>query len=673
MGPPAPPPLSMDEILARLAQMQQRAAEEEAERDHKPMHPDWFDANDYPMPRASDVVALANYDEQRHQKLITRIFEDLEVIGLKRVGVFRNFHKPTETPFYDPSVAADCQLMKGLVGGADTNYDALFSSMDERDEAQDKEDFLHFCDKKAANQHADAGNGVLPLDEADSEIIYGRVVARVVLNLNAGPSDSPFIEHLLDPATVFPTFEGERGLRTVTRKYKMRVSDVIGCFASKNKDVERKIAGPRDRRKRQLGDAIDVIEYWDRVWCGYIIDNEWVVPPIRHNYACVPFIYQLGALGRSPVFRMPTTASGILGLDQSTWPTEEDEIAAQGLSHIHLMKIPKAQREAILGRLMTEAAKSINPPVIIEMDDYAWNRGAPPISSAEGARNVIRMHHHKIGPFPTSPGPQILQPLMLSTAETMARTISPPSAYGTNDRSNVSGNAIESEKDSGLDKALPHIMTLTMFRRRKAELRLKLYRDWGWSIGTKGKKGYVVVPRQRPDRGQPPAFKMTHGMLRRTGIEIDVRLTSIRLQNLGPLGNAVQIWHSMGMMEAREGIELRGGKDPEAIVRRVRIERAMEEPEFARALLKADLRKEAQWDVLNLYEQELRKSGGPSGSGSSPLGPGGPPGGGGPGTMGGMSLPPMLQGPGRGSGPQGPVGPRAIEAYASMGGPPTEP
>jgi hypothetical protein len=132
-------------------------------------------------------------------------------------------------------------------------------------------------------------------------------------------------------------------------------------------------------------------------------------------------------------------------------------------------------------------------------------------------------------------------------------------------------------------------------------------------------------------------------------------MTSLRLQNLGPLGNAVQMWRNQGLMTKLEALELRGVQDPHAYLRQKDIEDFKDTPEYktAKLLEWADEEGESPTVISTMMYLLATKGGGGGGGqpGASPAGPmpgngGGPPTvgmPGGPGQQGGR--PPQLPGP----------------------------
>ena len=201
-----------------------------------------------------------------------------------------------------------------------------------------------------------------------------------------------------------------------------------------------------------------------------------------------------------------------------------------------------------------------------------------------------------------------------------------PASYGLAENAGQTGTAIESLTNADTIKFAAYMKALTRFHKREAQFKLKLLRNHGWKIGTEGHRGEYIVPLDKPAQGKYSSITLTHGMLRRTGIEIDVRLTSLKMQNLGPLGNAVMLWRNGGLMSKVEALKLRDVKDPERLLQEIRIEEARDTEPFKNAELLTALRQQGQWEMY--YELKAQLAGGKASSpgqpGMAPGGAGGP-------------------------------------------------
>jgi hypothetical protein len=162
------------------------------------------------------------------------------------------------------------------------------------------------------------------------------------------------------------------------------------------------------------------------------------------------------------------------------------------------------------------------------------------------------------------------------------------------------------------------------------------------------------------------SFKLTPETIKRTGTRVTAELTSVRLQNLAPLGNAGAIWMQNNAMSARELMEMRGVRDPDAVFAEREYELTLLDPEVQK-LRRLSIMRERDPEVAQMYEQMMLAKQQPQG------GAGMPPGGGGP-----MGAPPVapntsamnLQALGMGQvGPTGrPAGPAGVPPGAMLQG-----
>jgi hypothetical protein len=160
--------------------------------------------------------------------------------------------------------------------------------------------------------------------------------------------------------------------------------------------------------------------------------------------------------------------------------------------------------------------------------------------------------------------------------------------------------------------------------------------------------------------GQAPLFQLDPGDVRRTGYQIRVDFHDVRLQELGPLANALGLLMDKGLMNRRTALKKylkvrnvdKVMKDIDAD--QIRMDPVVREAEILEEMFKNGEQGKAAFIAMR-KQQELMASrgmgmGGPGGPGGAiPPGPGQSPVG-----IQGESLPGYGMGPGVGSGPQGP-------------------
>jgi hypothetical protein len=178
-------------------------------------------------------------------------------------------------------------------------------------------------------------------------------------------------------------------------------------------------------------------------------------------------------------------------------------------------------------------------------------------------------------------------------------------------------------------------------------------RDHGRKLGTEGNRGTVLqIEKQNPSYDEDGYFDFDYRLLHRNSCKVKVEMTSLRLQNLGKLGNEVQMWRQQGMMTKVEALELRGVRDPHATLRQIDIEGFKDTPEYKTAKLLEWMEEEGETKNIPTVMYLLATKGGgggqqgPAMAGPMPGNGAGPPTvgmPGGPGQNGGR--PPQLPGP----------------------------
>ena len=242
-----------------------------------------------------------------------------------------------------------------------------------------------------------------------------------------------------------------------------------------------------------------------------------------------------------------------------------------------------------------------------------------------------------------------------------------PADHGIMPGAQSSGTVVEGLSESSKDKFNLWKMMIQDAIEGSMEMALWQLRDHGRKLGPDGQRGEpIIVEKQHPTQGEDGFFEFDYKILHRNSTKVKCQMTSLRMQNLGPLGNAVQMWTSMGRMTDEEALTLRGVRDPHAYMRQVEIESFRKTPEFQTASLIDWMKREEMWEMIPtvMYLLSTKGGGGGGGQGGGPPGAmpgqGGPPPPagmpGGPGQMGGAPMqlpgpPPSLEGIGTGGPP----------------------
>lgn len=587
-GAPEPDPTGgMAEEIMLMAEDVRRAIEEQVNLLTNPVYPPWYDEKDYPKPEPGRMLTIARRLESEYAPLRSRIADDLKAARMDVSGTFRDFNPDEDDAWKDSGIAGEIELIASQLADATLSYDAPARKVSEEDEAAKKIDFAIFCNDEAERQHSMAGNGPMRMDIARTLLLTGRIAWHVMINPDADEDESPFIESLVDPATCMPVFESNRGLRTMVRVYTTTVGEAIGAFSTSEHDLSHLLdsRGPdgKFKKKREEHEICEIVEYWDRKWRAVFLDGDLVLGPVAHDYGFVPFVYKLGGLGMPAYLKDPShaTARDVNGIEFTTqWRARDASLPNKGISLVGLLRVPHFLREAVMTKLLTAFDTSIKPPLIAAMDDITYPEGVPEISREKNAVSPVKMNRQEIQPLPTDPSPTLMGPILQGVADNGSRLMLPATAHGQNDKSNVAGYATNLLNEAGLTKTVWAKQTIEDFERERAEMRLRLFRDWGHLIkqGRNGTQGALIVPRSDPMPDEDRTFELTPGDLRRTGIKMKVSLSTMPIQMLGPVGNAISILKNLGLIDDVRALKLLQDPNPHKTLKRVQLEKALKDP-----------------------------------------------------------------------------------------------
>lgn len=678
--PPGPPPNPADffgsedpltdPLLAMLLMLAPFANENET--DPGPVYPYWYKPSHYPKPTLAMVTMLCDQDWQDHQPLLRRFEEDYRRIHLKTSAVFSR-DKRAKDPFVSTSMNNEVRLITSLVGGIPLTHEVQSGNDDLEDDAQKMEDYLDSVREDATRLYRETTLGNLQRDEAMSGATYGRFVWHV--SWTSEDHENPVRYCLIDPATCFPTPDGYRGMKRLTRRYTDRLCDVLGFHdPDGDQGLREKIeqaAAANTMRISVLPDGaaspipglddqrtVEVKEYWDRRWFALVVDGT-LVKVVAHNYGFVPFVYQLVADG-APGF----TTTGFPQKDPNDKRSVSRSLtgrplADMGVSHIHYIKHTHNIVESVHTRGLMEIMKSANPPVVRYQTREASGGGLKPASTEEGAVNPAILGEEQIQVWPTAPAPHVFGPVLTQVSRDMATGMMPLAAFGVNEQSNVSGHALENLEDQGREKMAAIVTSLEQGYGAVAEMILRLSADWGPWMGYPGQKGQIGVYRPRPAPGEAAFFEVTPEMIRKVGIRVKCSLRHIRMETMGPLFNAASQGIQLGVLTAEEVVEMRGVRDPKRHFQRWQHEKLRREmldhpkyKEYAIGRMLEDSpdpedQQIAEWWAANVMNAPQQPPPGappglPPGAGAGPPLPN---------TTAGISLPGLGAPPGPGSGP----------------------
>jgi hypothetical protein len=618
-----------------VAQALVRLLLEELDPDPGPRIPPYYDKADYPKPDFADISTKAEQDRQDYRLLIDRMRRDRDRIHMAVVGAFRDFNPDVEVTFHDASLAIDVQLIVSILAAADLLINKTAKKAGDREKAQKIENLCYGLIEQASDLHHQIHGTDLKADMVKTALQTGHLAARVLPIYYPDEGQIPIQIELLDPATCFPTRDGH-GIETMTRYYLQQVREVCRGFKLTKKQerdiLDTQVKGERGTyRQISASDTVEVIEFWNRRWYALVVNNRLVVPPTEHEYYCVPFVITRSSVG-DPGNVYEQNLRATYGVIENSY---QHDLVNKGQSHIQLLQKTHEQREAIMGIVATELKKIRNPPRTFEQAVTVYG-DAPAITNAEGGVSMLRMGEEVEVPTPVDPRFNLMGPILGAVNEAAQMGRMSPADYGLAPGSQSSGTVVEGLSESSKDKLNLWKIMIQKHVAACLGLSLKLLRDHGRRLGPDGSRGNpIMVERQHPRADEDGYFEFDYRDLREDTCKVAVQMTSLRMQNLGALGNAIQMWDAAGRMTDEEALTLRGVRDPQAYMRQIEVDKFRKTPEFQTARLIEWMKQEEMWDELPTVMYLLATKGG---SGAQQQ-PGGPPGalpgnGGGPPTVG---------------------------------------
>ena len=658
------------DTMSAIEESVQDAIKKQVELQTKPMHPKWYREKDYPNPDPAKAFSHVIDIEAQFGPLREQIANDLRKLNYEQIAVFKGHDRNKDEVWPSSAIVAELELTAYQLADSELSFMAPATTIADEDESERKIDFAYACMDDAERQHMASGNGPYRLEMARTLLTTGRLVWHVTLNLDADEGEMPFNETLLDPATCYPVYEGKRGMRSMSRRYSTTIADVIGSFSSADNDLQY-LVEPRDKegkfqKARKPTDNTVVSEYWDRRWRIVWMDGQVIVGPLEHGFSFVPFVYQLGGLGLPAYQKDPTS---LTATDVQVWTpgvslnSHDISNPHKGVSLIRLLRVPHDVQEMVFSKLINAFDTSVHPPMTLELDDLAYIDGVPEISVDKKAINPLKMGRHRLSAIPTDPSSQLMNPILNGMSENLGRLIQPPSAHGENDKSNVSGYAVNSGNQAGMVKTVPHKKGIESFVQQCMEMRFRMYRDYGHLVkqGEYGRQGELTVPIADAEPGGARAFLLTPMDLRTTGVKMKASLNNLPIQMLGPVGNAVGMLMDKNLMTQARALAIMGDPNPQKTIRRIRYDKILNDPAIQDMEIYEGLKSQGMTDAAELFLQMKMGGGAASPTGAAP-----PMNEGSVDPMGGSPVTATVGdsnaaygfGPGPGSGPQGPLGPR---------------
>lgn len=584
--------------------------------------PSWMKSTP-PRPSAERVNELALLDAEEWGEVVVNDRDTLEYVTPPfKSHVFKSFDPKKDLRYFSPMLINEINLVTAKGAASEFRYEMPFTDPAHTEATQQCEDFLYECDRQTTHYWAQSGYGDFEMDLWYTLATKGRIVQFIQPCIEA--EDHFLTERLMDPSNTFPTFSGERGLERVTRMYEATAAEVIGDFDPTGEyGLESKILnsickGHRDRLYEN-GTRGKVTQYWDRWWYVVLFDDIEVIS-VAHEYGVVPFVVTAGNTGL-PKYMAEINANGSPVSSRMRDTLKKAKYA----SYIDHMKEFAGLREKIGTVFLSVLQKVENPDWVLYQDAVAQAKGTPTITQDGGTVNPLEMDREKLEPMPQDMlPPAVFQPFYNMFGQDASMTFLPEAAHGVSAGANQSGNALENLFEVGNDKMVGMYKAVARHKEAVASLRLALWRDWGhsWKDG-RGKMGRMMIPYPAERKSQlaktaPPAYEFLPETVDMVGTRVICEFTSVRMQNLTQLGNAVMIWKQAGAMSSREAMEMRGVRNPDAVTEQIMVELLMQDPDMIKLKALDSLRK-VDPELAGKYETMIAGgSGGGPGGGSPP-------------------------------------------------------
>ena len=408
----------------------------------------------------------------------------------------------------------------------------------DRDEAMAVEELVQFDFKCEERQFAEQWGSDLRLTEPAHLQRYGMLVGYDGLN----PRD-PYCGlsmSLIDPTTVYPVWAGAGGLIELYRVYQDTADNIAGNYGGKPGSPD--FARLQKKLKNSNGNANSdltanhrtelrkVTEVWNRDHMAVQIDDddEFLVTR-KHGYHEVPFTVVIGN------FDLPAATSSGYDREAETLNTPWGDIVLNDASvdtarryRPFDWKRLKTHRvsEAVAGRALTTYKDARDPHKVYEWDPVMNKNQKPelgPLHAGKTTYVAIPGKLHIVTPVVDPTAMAVLNMALGANAQSgilgqLAAGTVPPQ---------TSGSALNAMIEIGGAADIAIVRLIQLFKRLRAEKRLRLRMGFGGMLGRDGDRGATTVPSSR-GYSSTPYHRVTPDMIERTNIELDIELFNWR-------------------------------------------------------------------------------------------------------------------------------------------------
>jgi hypothetical protein len=557
-----------------------------------------------PKPKLDDILEEAEQERQDHTERIELAMLTQQYLNLERTGVLHKNHIED---------IKSGRMLKGRLTDLRDEHDAYvahIASMDwscniplkdsiDKEETIAKEDAAHYFFECFQRQHSNAGNGSLKAAIPDTLGKYGMLAASLVIDPLNDECGLRF--QMLDPATVFPVFEGGMGLARVYRVYQATASQVIGSFFDATGTLAKKVKKEASADKRYDPHYMgEVTEYWDKEWVMVAWEGKELLCR-RHGYCKVPIKIKYGSFGMQGFTQTSHLVDGDGVIRHAFGANRSHDVRRRDLKRIaqpFLARRFEAHdiEEGIMGVFNTAMMRQLEPPTRQYLNLQSQNEGSIKAKQGQGETTVLR-DDDKMEDAPPVFTPDVVNAVMANLTQNKQTGMASGVIMGQMPGGQTNGSAIDILGQAGTEKFRPLVTTEEEWLTELIEWAFELVRDWGPILGMEGNLGVVEIPRRNPNprTGEAPAHELTPEVLRRVGIRASVTLRRFNPNNLTQLINGLGVMYNMGAIDIRGIIDTVGiTNNPDAMIDRIDDEKLDQVPEVLQEKTLRRLYKQAE-------------------------------------------------------------------------------
>jgi hypothetical protein len=553
--------------------------------------PVWY--QEPPKPKIEDVLEEAESERQDHTERVNLAMMTQQYLNLERRGILHPNHA---------EAVRSGKLLPGRLTDLRDEHDAYVShiaSMDwncniplkdsiDKEETIAKEDAAHYFFECFQRQHSNAGNGSLKAALPDTLGKYGMLAASLVIDPLNDECGLRF--QMLDPATVFPVYEGGMGLARVYRIYNATASQVIGSFYDASGTLAKKVRKEATTSKKydphHMG---EVVEYWDRAHVMVAWEGKEILYR-KHGYGKVPIKIKFGSFGMQGFTQTSQLVDDNGAIVHSFGANRSHDLRRRDLKRMaqpFLARRFEAHdiEEGMMGVFNTAIMRQLEPPNRQYLGLQSQNDGSVQVKQGQGETTIFR-DDDKAEDAPPLFTPDVVNAVMANLTQNKQTGMASGVIMGAIPGGQTSGSAIDILGQSGTEKFRPLVTTEEEFLTELIEWAFELVRDWGGILGMDGNLGAVEIPRRNPNprTGEAPAHELTPAILRRVGIRAKVELRRFNPNNLAQLVNGLAILSNLGVIDKRTIIDIAGiTNNPDAMMERIDDETLDQVPEVLQA------------------------------------------------------------------------------------------